>query len=75
MFDRAITVPTLCFSGTVDGGARMIDYERHRKLFLGYYEQVIVENVGHLLHREKPEVFHENLLRFLSINNFDESFV
>ena len=66
VFDRSVSVPTLCFTGTADGGARMIDYKKHRYLFKGYYEEVSVEDAGHFLHREKPEEFHEILLRFLS---------
>ena len=66
VFDRSISVPTLCFTGTADGGAKMIDYKKHRHLFKGYYEQVLVEAAGHFLHREKPDEFHEILLRFLS---------
>ncbi len=65
LFRKKIDTPTLCFAGNRDGCMPLEGFEKHRRLFTGSYHCEIVEEAGHFLHREKQEVFHRVLLKFL----------
>jgi len=61
-----LETPALAFCGADDGATRPDMFEAARARYAGPYEWVLVEGAGHFPHREKPEVFHEHLLRFVT---------
>ncbi len=58
-------VPTLTFAGRTDGALPAAEFRGSARAFTGPYELVEVEDAGHFLHLEKPELFHDKLLEFL----------
>ena len=64
MFARLPQVPTLRFAGATDPFAPRAAYERSRRWHTGPYEHVELPG-GHFLHREHPERFNEELIRWL----------
>lgn len=59
------SVPTLCVVGDADGALSTELMKDSHKAFTGPYEAKILPDVGHFLHREDPQAFHEVLLPFL----------
>ncbi len=62
---RKTEVPTLAIFGDADGALTMSALKRTEEAFLADYEQVVLPDVGHFLHREVPEKFSELVLEFL----------
>lgn len=62
---RKTEVPTLAIFGDADGALTISALKRTKEAFLADYEQVVLEDVGHFLHREVPEEFSELVLEFL----------
>jgi pimeloyl-ACP methyl ester carboxylesterase len=58
-------VPTLAFFGGSDGGLDPGLRARSPACFSGPYEMVLLDGVGHFLHREAPRQFIERTLAFL----------
>ena len=61
-----VAQPSLCFAGVDDGCVGIETFEGAGRHHAGPFELVRVEGAGHFLHRERPAIFHERLLAFLS---------
>ncbi len=59
-------VPTLAIFGDADGALSMDALEYTHKAFTDDYQQVVLPDVGHFLHREVPDHFAELVLNFIN---------
>lgn len=67
--NRAKTpIPTLSIFGDADGALTLTALEHTHKAFTAEYEQVVLPDVGHFLHREVPDEFAQLVLGFLQDN-------
>ena len=62
---RKTDVPTLSIFGDADGALTLDALTRTHDAFTGEYQQVVLPDVGHFLHREAPDKFAELVLAFL----------
>ena len=62
---RKIEVPTLAIFGDADGALTLDALSRTKDSFLADYQQVVLPDVGHFLHREAPDKFAELVIEFL----------
>jgi pimeloyl-ACP methyl ester carboxylesterase len=62
---RKITVPAAAFAGEQDDAVSVSDFRRARSRYLSSYEVVAMPG-SHFMHRQYPEHFNRELLRFLS---------
>ncbi|MGB1286196.1 MAG: alpha/beta fold hydrolase [Aggregatilineales bacterium] len=60
------SVPTLSIFGEIDGALTLDALAHTPKAFTNDYQQVVLPDVGHFLHREAPDKFAELVLQFLS---------
>jgi pimeloyl-ACP methyl ester carboxylesterase len=60
-----IDAPTLTILGAADGALTFDPLAPTANFFTAQYEQVILPDVGHFLHRETPDAFAELVLNFL----------
>ncbi len=65
---RKIEVPTLSIFGEGDGALTLDTLAYTKEAFTADYQQVVLPDVGHFLHREAPEKFAELVLNFLNGN-------
>ncbi len=64
--NRAKTpIPTLSVFGDADGALTLSALDKTHNAFTAEYEQVVLPDVGHFLHREVPDDFAELVLKFL----------
>jgi pimeloyl-ACP methyl ester carboxylesterase len=66
LYDRAVSVPTLTFIGTEDGTLKVGMFQNAKKNFTNYFRLIHVAHAGHFVHRERPEIFAAELIRFLT---------
>ena len=62
---RKTSVPTLSLFGDADGALTMDALNRTESAFDAPYQQVVLPDVGHFLHREVPNQFADIVLEFL----------
>lgn len=62
---KTIDVPTLYIHGAEDGCIGADISEGMEPFFTGRFEKQIVENAGHFVHQEKPEIFNHKVIDFL----------
>jgi pimeloyl-ACP methyl ester carboxylesterase len=62
---RKTSVPTLTIHGVDDGAVDAAVFSRTPEAFTGQYKLVRVENAGHFVHREQPELVANEVIEFL----------
>ena len=62
---RKTSVPTLTFAGNTDGALPSCEFDGTERGFAGFHELVKVDDAGHFLHLERPEVFLPKTTAFL----------
>jgi len=60
------TMPIMAIAGKKDGALVLSQFKKMHKKMNSDFELVIHDNAGHFLHREVPDFFVENVLRFLN---------
>jgi pimeloyl-ACP methyl ester carboxylesterase len=65
LYEEKISVPTLCLVGAEDLAIRSHVFDGFKDAFSGPVEFKLIENAGHFLHREQPELFSEILLYYI----------
>ena len=66
IMSRQVSVPSLWIAGEVDGSVGLDQFEGLEAAFTDRFELLIVDKVGHFVHREAPELVHNRLLTFLA---------
>ena len=65
LIQRKTEVPTLTIIGELDSTLNHDAFSRTKEAFTGPYQQVLLPENGHFLHREAPDKFAELVLNFL----------
>jgi pimeloyl-ACP methyl ester carboxylesterase len=63
---RQVSVPSLWIAGEVDGSVGLDQFEGLEAAFTDRFELLIVDNAGHFVHREAPDLVHNSLMAFLA---------
>jgi pimeloyl-ACP methyl ester carboxylesterase len=66
IMSRQVSVPSLWIAGEVDGSVGLDQFEGLEAAFTDRFELLIVDNAGHFVHREAPDLVHNRLVAFLA---------